>query len=380
MNKKDLYKLDKDGLLNYYKYFDKNKTYIWFDLVTPKSVLFFKPIIEELKSRGKNILITAREGQDYKEVVKLLELYDLDFINRGSFGGENLKDKLHASIHRQKELIEFITEFYIEKLVCLSSVDAARIAFGLGIPIYNFYDIPLSDYKTNFKRALPQARLTIPLSTKMFKPFVVPDEVILRFGLEKEQIIEYNFIDPLIWLKDFKFDGNYVKNFYKKYKIDRNKFTIVIREEEYKSSYVNKKYPFLYKALPEIYKNFDANIIIIPRYESDYLKREFSFAYVIDEKIKIQHLLKDVDLFIGGGGTINSESCFLGTPTISTRSFISHYDKWQIDNGLMVWVDNKESLIKYVEKAKNKKFKVNMEVLNQMEVNIEALTDEILKG
>ena len=354
------------------------KKYIWFDLVTPKSVLFFNPIIKKLKNKNKKILITAREGQDYKEVVELLKLYNLEFINRGIFGGGNLKDKLHASINRQKELMEFITKFNIEKLVCLSSVDAVRIAFGLGIPVYNFYDIPLSDYKTNFKKALPQARLTIPLSTKMFKPFVVPDEIILRFGLEKEQIIEYSFIDPLIWLKEFKFDKNYISDFYKKYKIDRNKFTVVIREEEYKASYVNKKYPFLYEILPEIYKRFNANIIIIPRYESKYLKKEFPFAYVIDEKIILQHLLKDVDLFIGGGGTINTESCFLGTPTISTRSFISHYDKWQIDNGLMVWTNNKEELLKYVKLAYEKKLNPNLKALNNMKVNLNKIVKNII--
>jgi len=351
---------------------------IWFDLVTPKSVLFFRPIIEELKKK-KKILITAREGNDYKEVVSLLNLYNLEFINRGTFGGSNLKDKLHASINRQKELMELITKYNVEKLVCLSSVDAIRVAFGLGIPIYNFYDIPLSDYKTNFKKALPQARLTIPLATKMFKPFVVPDEVILRFGLEKEQIIEYNFIDPLIWLKDFKFDKVYVENIYKKYKIDKNKFTILIREEEYKSSYVDKKYPFLYETIKEIDKKFDVNIIIIPRYESDYLKDEFPFAYIIEEKIILQHLIKDADLFIGGGGTINSESCFLGTPTISTRSFISHYDKWQIDNNLMVWVDNKKDLINYIQKAMDSKLKLNTKILETMKVDIDMFVDEIIK-
>ena len=350
---------------------------IWFDLVTPKSVLFFKPLIEQFDK--SKIIITAREGDGYKEVVELLKLYNIDFINRGTFGGGNLKDKLEASIHRQKELMELISELHIKKLVCLSSVDAVRVAFGLGIPIYNFYDIPLSDYKTNFKKALPQARLTIPLATKMFKPFVVPDEVILRFGLEKEQIVEYNFIDPLIWLKDFKFDKSYVNKIYEKYSIDRNKFTILIREEEYKASYVDKKYPFLYESLLDMYKNFDANIIIIPRYESEYLKKEFPFAYVLEEKIILQHLLKDVDLFIGGGGTINTEACFLGTPTISTRSFISHYDKWQIDNGLMVWTNNKDELMKYIMEIKNKKLKINIDVINKMNVNVKRLV-EVIKG
>ena len=350
---------------------------IWFDLVTPKSVLFFKPIID--KFNKSEIIITAREGSGYKEVVELLKLYNIDFINRGSFGGGNLKDKLEASIQRQKELMEFIAQHHIEKLVCLSSVDAVRVAFGLGIPIYNFYDIPLSDYKTNFKKALPQARLTIPLATKMFKPFVVPNEVIERFGLETEQIIEYNFIDPLIWLKDFKFNKEYIKQIYQKYNINRDKFTILIREEEYKSSYVDKKYPFLYDSLKEIYNKFNANIIIIPRYESDYLKKEFPFATILEEKIILQHLLKDVDLFIGGGGTINTEACFLGTPTISTRSFISHYDKFQIDTNLMKWTNNKNELLSFIQQIKNKQWQIDTKIIKQMDVNIDKIIKEILK-
>jgi len=355
----------------------QNVKTIWFDLVTPKSVLFFSPVIKEIQKKY-NTLITTRGGDGYSECVELLKLYGFEFFTIGEFGGGGLRDKLQESIKRQQHFLEFIEKFKVEKLVCLSSVDAVRVAYGLGIPIYNFYDIPLSDYMTDFKKALPQARLTIPLSTKMFKPFVVPNEVIKRFGLDDEHIVEYDFIDPLIWLKDFKFDKNYINDFYKKYKIDRDKFTIVIREEEYKASYVNKKYPFLYEALPKIYKKFDANIIIIPRYESDYLKNEFPFAYVVEEKIVLQHLLKDADLFIGGGGTINTEACFLGTPTISTRSFISHYDKWQIDNNLMVWTDNEKDLFHYIECSINKELTPNRDILNTLCVDIKQITDNIL--
>ena len=346
---------------------------IWFDLVTPKSVLFFKDIIKELEKHNEKVLITARSGNGYSEVVELLNLYGMNFINRGEFGGAKLEDKLHASINRQKDLIELITDYDVTKLVCLSSVDAVRVAFGLGLPIYNFYDIPLSDYNTNFRKALPQARLTIPLASKMFKPFVVPDEIILRFGLEKEQIVEYNFIDPLIWLYEFEYDNKYVEKIYKKYKLDHKKKLIVVREEEYKASYVDKKYPILYEALEEIYESFHVNIVIIPRYESQYLKEEFPFATVLDEKIFIQQLVKKADLFIGGGGTINTEACFLGTPTISTRSFISHYDKWQIDQKLMVFVETKESLLKAVDYFLNNKIALNLNFLKKIHMEEEII-------
>ncbi len=352
---------------------------IWFDLVTPKSVLFFIPIIKEIQKRERKVLITAREGDGYTEVVELLRLYNIEFVNRGEFGGACLKDKLHASIERQKALMEFVTIYDINKLVCLCSVDANRVAFGLGIPVINFYDIPLSDYKTNFKKALPQARLTLPLSTKVFKPFVVPNGIFLRFSLDEEQIFDYNFIDPLIWLKDFKPDFEYVKKILKPYNLDLTKKLIIIREEEYKSSYVDKKYPILYEALEEIHNNTNSNIVIIPRYESSYLKEEFPFATILEEKIIIQHLLAFANLFIGGGGTLNTEACFFNTPTISTRSFICHYDKYQIDNNLMYWVNTKEELLQKVYALLEKKREKKKNIFSKMDLNISKITDEILK-
>lgn len=352
---------------------------IWFDLVTPKSVLFFIPIIKEIENRGRQVLVTAREGQGYSEVVELLNLYDIPFFNRGEFGGASLRDKLHASIERQKALMEFVTLYDIDRLVCLCSVDANRVAFGLGMPIVNFYDIPLSDHTENFKKALPQARLTLPLSSKVIKPFVVPDDIFRRFSLENEMIYSYNFIDPLIWLKDFKPSFEEVKSILSKYEVDYDKPMIVIREEEYKASYVNKQYPILYESLKEIKEQNGANIIIIPRYESEYLKKQFPFACVIEEKVVIQHLLAYADLFIGGGGTLNTEACYFGTPTISTRSFISHYDKYQIDKGLMVWVNTKDELLSSCKKLISKRIdKKAKEVFSTMSLDIDKIVDVIL--
>lgn len=352
---------------------------IWFDLVTPKSVLFFIPIIKEIQKRNRKVLVTAREGADYSEVVELLRLYEIEFVNRGEFGGASLRDKLHASIERQKALMEFVTLYDIDRLVCLCSVDANRVAFGLGLPVVNFYDIPLSDHTANFKKALPQARLTLPLSTKVIKPFVVPDEIFTRFSLDEEVIHTYNFIDPVIWLKDFKSSFSYVQDILKGYDVDYDKPIIVIREEEYKASYVDKQYPILYDSLADIKEQNDANIIIIPRYESLCLKEKFPYAVVLEEKKVIQHLLAYADLFIGGGGTLNTEACYFGTPTISTRSFISHYDKYQIDKGLMTWVNTKEELLLTCKRLiSNRLDERAKEIFGAMNLNIEKIVDDII--
>jgi len=352
---------------------------VWFDLVTPKSVLFFKPFIEEMKSRGRKVLVTAREGEGYTEVVDLLNLYGIEFFNRGTFGGASLGDKLKASIHRQLLLMEFIEEHDIDRLVCLCSVDANRVAFGLGIPIVNFYDIPLSDFTANFKKALPQARLTIPLSSRAFRPFMVPQDIFERFCLESDQIYSYNFLDVVAWLKGFKASREIYEAMLMALGADMSKPTIVVREEEFKASYVQKKYPILYEALEILKDRIDANFIIIPRYEPEPLKEMFPFAKVLNEKMVIQHLLAYCDLFIGGGGTINSEACYFGTPTISTRSFVSHYDKMLIDMKLMKKVDTKEELVDTAISIMGSRNIHAKELLNDMEFDIKKLVDKVLE-
>lgn len=352
---------------------------IWFDLVTPKSVLFFKNMIKAIQNRNEEVIVTAREGHDYKEVVDLLSLHGIDFINRGYFGGANLGDKLKASINRQLALMEFIEKKNITKLVCLCSVDANRVAFGLGIPIINFYDIPLSDHQTDFKKALPQARLTLPLSQKAFRPYMVPLEIFKRFGLEEDQIEEYRFLDVLIWLQEFQPSREFFEAVLRSYNQDINKPTIVVREEEFKASYVMKKYPILYDGLKILKEKLDVNIVVIPRYEIKPLKELFPYAAVLEEKMVIQHLLAYADLFIGGGGTLNSEACYFGTPTISTRSFISHYDKLLIDEGLMAKVDTKEELLETACAILGKRHDAN-KLFSQMEVDLEGLVDKILAG
>jgi predicted glycosyltransferase len=331
-----------------------------------------------IKERDKTVLVTAREGEGYKEVVDLLNLYKIDFVNRGYFGGANLGDKLKASIHRQLALMEYIEKCSITKLVCLCSVDANRVAFGLGIPIINFYDIPLSDHTANFRKALPQARLTLPLSTKAFRPYMVPQEIFERFSLEPEQIFSYNFLDVVAWLHDFEPDKKFFKDFLKSRGLDPKKKTIVVREEEFKASYVAKKFPMLYDGLELIRNNMDVNIILIPRYEAEPLKSLFPFATVIEEKMVIQHLLAFADLFIGGGGTLNSEACYFGTPVISTRSFISHYDKLLIDSGLMEKADTAQELLEKAQEIISKRHDPKP-LFDTMSFDMDSLIEEILK-
>jgi predicted glycosyltransferase len=340
--------------------------YIWFDLVTPKSVLFFKSLIMALD----NVIVTTRGNKEYKEVTELLKLYKIPYISIGKYG-DSLEAKLENSLNRQKKLIDIIKEYNIKKLVTLSSVDAIRVAFGLGIKVINFNDMPLKSYKFEYKDITPVTRLTAPFSSVLFKPFMVNDEIFLKLGVEN--IKTYNFIDPLIWLKDFSVDNEYIQKIIPE--IDINKPIVVVREEEYKANYILHQTQFLYEVIEKL-QNWDINLVIIPRYESEYLKKRFKKAIVLEKKIILQNLLAKSNLFIGGGGTINIEACYFGVPVISTRSFISHYDKFLLDNNLMWHSNNSKEIISLSKKLIKKKTD-SKPIFDKMEVDIDMFIKEI---
>ncbi|MBF0495584.1 MAG: DUF354 domain-containing protein [Deltaproteobacteria bacterium] len=350
---------------------------IWFDLDMPKSALFFIPIIRELNVRGEKTIITTREGPGYTEVVELLRLYDIPFYSRGRFGGADIADKLRESISRTHHLVSHVLKHDVTKLVCLISVDANRTAFGLGIPIINFCDMPLADFGMDLSKTLPQARLTLPLSNKIFHPYMIPRELFTRFVMEEHSILTYHFLDAYMWLKDFVPDRSFYEDFLAEHHLDPSRPTIVIREEEFKASYVQHRYPLLYKGMHRLKKKIAANFVIIPRYEVKPLKKEFPFATVVEKKFVVQHVLAFADLFVGGGGTMNSEACFFGTPTISTRSFICHYDKLLIDHGLMVRANTVDDLVALSIQLLGQRID-SKGFFDAMELNLDHILNEII--
>jgi predicted glycosyltransferase len=338
---------------------------IWFDLGTPKQVTFFEPIIKEIQQRDIEILITTRISEGYTEPARLLELRGLKYYAFGEYGGEKLKSKLSSALNRQIALNEFIQNFRIRKLVNLGSVDGCRVAFGNGIEIVSFFDIPSRGMDGNLT---PIAKLTLPLSSRIFHPFVVPREYFTPF-VGVNNVYAYNFLDPIIYLQYQKADSS----FFERLPIDKNKKTILFREEEYKASYVLNKKTFVYDAL----KNIDANLIIIPRYETGHLREEFPNAITVEEKMDLSKILPFVDIFIGGGGTINIEACYWGTPVISTRSFVTHYDKFLIDNELMFLAQTEGEIIKLYKEYAGKRLTNN--ILREQNADVKSLVDEVIK-
>lgn len=331
---------------------------LWIDVATPKYALFFAYMIPELHKRGHKVLVTTRYAPHYTEAKEILDIYGIEHIVLGEYGGATLLEKFEARIFRQKEILDlFRAKGTPSVLISGAVVDSVHVAFGIGIPVVNIYDTPAVTKPGD--NGCPHeltavSRLTLPFSRLFFYPFILPRDLILRFALDESQAIAYPFIDVALWIRQIQKDPR--NDFRVRYNLDLNKPTILVREEEYKAHYVKEKIPTIYEVIPLLKQKIDANIVIMPRYEKERLKKDFgNVAVVLEEKLRPEEFYPFIELFIGGGGTMNLEAVCYGIPTISTRSIWLIHDQYLIENHLMFWSQDSAEVVAIAQRMLGKR-------------------------
>ncbi len=308
---------------------------VWFDLVAPKDVLYFERAINKLKLNGCEVLVTSRR---YYELLQLCRLRRLKTIVIGRHGGPELIGKLLASTRRILKLTSIVYRFKPKVAVSFASPEAARVAFGLNIPHICANDTP---------NAEAVARLTLPLSSMLITPSIISRDVWVKYGIGRENIVSYNSLDPIAWIKTFKPK----KSILKALKLNREKPIIVLRPEETFASYlmgvVDLKNIYLAPLIKNLLERLsNIQVVIIPRYPE---QREVYYRLIdglilnrgnriviTDRVLETQSLIYYSSVFIGAGGTMSCESSLLGTPTISCYpAEPTIIDKYLIDLGLL---------------------------------------------
>ena len=133
---------------------------------------------------------------------------------------------MDASLSRSKLLVKKITKFSPDITLSFCSPEAARISYALGIKHICFSDSP---------HAENVMRLVVPLVQKLLIPWIIPKEKFTKFGINRNNIIQYKAIDAAIISK------RKIKNIKKTV----GKRIILIRLEEDNASYSLKKRPII---------------------------------------------------------------------------------------------------------------------------------------
>ena len=304
-------------------------------------------------SKNHKILCTSR---NYREVVELSKIKNIDLRLIGRHGGSTKEGKLGSSIQRMDHLLDVIVKFSPDLTVSFCSPEAARIAYGIGIKQVAFSDSP---------HAEAVMRLSVPLVQKLLIPWVIPKREFVKYGISEKDIIHYKAIDAAVIVRE--------RSKIKKIGVDKTKKTIVIRPEESEAAYILGKTEsdsIIYEISKEdkLY-----NIIVLARYaaQKKRLKEKFGKKVIIMNKVVDgKSLLSITDLFIGSGGTMTAESALMGIPTISYDAAPNHIEKYLVRIGLAERETNPKKISYLVKKMlndnKDSKKKARM-VLNSME-------------
>jgi predicted glycosyltransferase len=293
----------------------------WLDLLTPKQVLFFGPVVTELRSSGAEVLATSRR---YREVGPLAERAGLQLTYVGDRGARGPEEQLLAATRRQAEMIPIVKDFKPMVAVSIASAVCARVAFGLGIRHIAVNDSPHSEVA---------GRLSIPLSFHLLCPWVIPYRAWSRFGIERDRVSTYHALDPAAWLKRDPLPGPVPK-------LAKRKKTIVVRVQESDAPYLsNADMQWTDRVLESLGDGFpDSNLVALCRYDYQVaeIRNKFGSRWLVpDQIVSGQGLLAKTDLFVGMGGTMNAEAALMGVPTISAFQGSLYTDSYLESVGLL---------------------------------------------
>ncbi len=282
---------------------------IWLDILTPKQLLLLNEIGKRLEKKGYQVLYTTRK---YREVDDIIKLREVKATVAGEYGGGSLEGKLAASAHRIEELSHIIGRAKPALSLAFASPDAARVAYGLGIPHYTINDSPHS---------VPVAKLTIPFAEKLFAPAIIPKRMWIGLGARREQIIQYNGLDPIAWLKHHKPNPEVLKEL----SLDSSSPIIVFRAEEALASYLIGKVTSQSVIVPIMNDLIESHgkgvqIVVLARYPEQVsaIRSALPKEVIVPSKaVDGASLLSFTSLFVGAGGTMTAEAALLGVPAIS---------------------------------------------------------------
>lgn len=305
---------------------------------------------------GKNhkILCTSR---NYSQVVDLAKLKHVNLLIVGKHGGSGRKDKLKASAKRVEHLTDIISKLSPDLAISFCSPEASRVAFGLGIKHIVFSDSP---------HAEAVMKLALPFAQKLLIPWIIPKKEFVKYGISKNNIVQYKAIDAAVIVKNVSDVRPIVANSHKK--------TIVIRLEESSAAYVIGKTSISNSIICKFSQEREKyNVIVLARYKSqiDNLRKEFgNKVRIMNKVIDGKSLLSVTDLFIGSGGTMTAESALMGIPTISYDAVPNYIEKYLVKIGLVKRETSPRNILQVARKMltegpKNKE--KARKILNSME-------------
>jgi len=326
----------------------KETKFIWFDFDNAPHVSVLLPIVNEMRNRGYNTILTARDKSETKE---LLYLYNEKFKIIGKSFPKNRFLKLYYTLRRALMLVHYLRKGFNKKIslfVCHGSRGAVVASWLMRIP-----SVVLGDYEYS------NPIFGNIFATKVFMPNLFSKNKLKNTGIIIRKADFYPGIKEQIYINsDVK-----KENIFKFIKIDRNKIIITLRPPSVTAHYHNPKSEIIMRGILDKMSRYKDKIfiIILPRTKkqgddiSNFVRQRSIPFLILEKPLRGIDLISNSDLVLGGGGTITREAAVLGVPSYSffmgPKGLVDEYLE---KKGRLIFIDSISNINKLRFEKKHK--------------------------
>jgi predicted glycosyltransferase len=271
---------------------------VWIDLTNSPHVLVMRPVIETLRRRGDEVLITAR---DFAQTLGLLERFRLDHTAIGRHRGGRVLAKGLGLAQRSGALVRWARGRGIDLALGHGSNDVSIAAATLRIPSVTAFD---------YEFARVQHSINCRLARRIVVPDAIPFERLAPYGATPHKLRRYAGLKEEYYLADFEPDPAVLDEL----GIDRARPFAVVRTPPAVSLYHRFDAPLFSQVLQRLRGE---QVGVLPRTPEQ--RAELEREFIVPERaVDAQSLIAYADLVISAGGTMNREAVALGTPVWTT--------------------------------------------------------------
>lgn len=274
---------------------------VWIDMTNSPHVLVLRPVIDELRRRGWDVTVTARE---FAQTIPLLERFGIEHTVIGRHRGRNIVAKAWGMASRTTHMIAFGRGKGFSLAMSHASNDLPVASRMLGIPHVTMFD---------YEFAKLSHSINVRFSTKALIPDAISVEALAPYGGNERNVDRYPGLKEEYYLADFEPDENILAEL----GLDPAKVIVVLRTPPSMAAYHRMENPVFDDVMREIAARDDVQAVVLLRTPDQRAGVEEIGAdnlIIPDKVVDAQSLVYYADLVISGGGTLNREAVALGTP------------------------------------------------------------------
>ena len=301
---------------------------IWIDLDNTPHVPLFEPIVEELRTRGFPLLITAR---DAFQVCELARKKQLGCIKIGRHHGKHRLVKGAGLVYRALQLAPTVLREKPTLAISHGARSQLLVSNWLRIPTVLMEDYEYCEFP-------PMMR-----PSWVLMPEVIPDS---SLEMPKNRIRKYQGTKEDVYVWKLQPDFSVLKEL----GLKQSDLIATVRPPATEAHYHNPESELLFERFMERIGGVEgAKVVLLPRNrkQGDFLRAQWPHWFIDDRTIIPAkaldglNLIFNSDLVVSGGGTMNREAAALGIPVYSIfRGKIGAVDRNLNAEGRLVLIES----------------------------------------